>query len=527
MGLAFRSAGARRDGPEDHWEQRLEAMWPWVADWRLLQWWPLFALALINAVQDLIAVISFCFWIRSGQDVPAGLAYSLEGVVIAKWVLVIVLVVWLIYRVFTSDASAGRVRFIASALKKQRFSLVIVALLAVIAIGRGTDVLEQFPDVERAWLTWPPSLGWLHLALAVAAQLLLAALLIRLGAMRVQRARDTSTPGDFRKGPSYWPWVLILLAVPALALVLWSVSWADVSWWRVAAVPIVLGVVAIASCITQWAGRTRSAATAAQAAKITTAAQAEEMQRALDENQDAVRTAGDVLAVAVVAVTGLGLVRSFTGAAMVVGSPYNWFFMLAVAVGFAVAALPWPVVRKWNFLERRAASFDRKYDSTGRPGLSPRQADGGEASCGEAGAGEASSGEAGAGEAGSGGAGSRENVGGEASGGGTGSDSRQRSPSVLLAALAAPFLVGGRSADLPAAMGHALAGRASHHGDRARHAGRRSRRAGVPGPEPQAAARFYAAAPQGHTGHHPDPDHRAVRRGAGHSVEAARDPVPA
>src|SRR6266516_2439827 len=314
VGLAFRSAAARRDGSEDHWEQRLEARRPWVAGWRLLQWWPLFALALINVIQDIIAVTSFCFWIRRQQNVPSGLAYSLEGAVIAKWVLVIVLVIWLIYRVFTSSASAGRARLIASALKKQRFSLVIVALLAVIAIGRGTDVLEQFPDVERAWLTWPPSLGWLHLAFAVAAQLLLAALLVRLSAMRVQRARDASTPGDFRNKPSYRPWLLILLAVPTLALVLWSVGWAAVSWRRVAAVPIVLGVVAIASCITQRAGRTRPAATAAQA---------REVKGAPAENEDAVRTAGDVLAVAVIAVTGLGLVRSFTGAAMVVGSPYN------------------------------------------------------------------------------------------------------------------------------------------------------------------------------------------------------------
>jgi hypothetical protein len=159
LGLAFRSAPARDGEPRPSGLPRL------VRGWRLLAWWPLYALALANLIQDIIAVTAFCVWIRQHRPVPAGLAWALEAAVIAKWILVIVLAAWLIYRVFTSDASPRRARQITVALKKQRFSLVIVALLAVIATGRGSDVLEQFPDVQRAWVTWPPSLGWLHLAL--------------------------------------------------------------------------------------------------------------------------------------------------------------------------------------------------------------------------------------------------------------------------------------------------------------------------------------------------------------------------
>ena len=336
LGLAFRSPAAGG------------------GSWRMLRWWPLFALALVNLIQDVIAVTAFCVWIRQHRRVPAALAFSLEGAVIATWVLVIVLAVWLIYRVFTSDVSPGRAGLVATALKKQRFSLVVVALLAVIAIGRGTDVLEQFPDVQRAWLTWPPSLGWLHLAFAVAAQALLALLLVLLGAMRVQRARDTSTLGDLRDEPSYLPWLLVALAAPALALVLWSTDWAAVSWLRVAAIPAVLLAVAGASAVTHWAGWTRPAATAAQAGEAGGAAA---------RTEDAVRTAGDLLAVAVVAVTGLGLVRSFTAAAMVVGRPYSWAFVAAVAIGFAVAALPWIVAR--GRLQKFAKRFDSSYRSTG------------------------------------------------------------------------------------------------------------------------------------------------------------------
>ena len=350
LGLAFRSA------PAWHGERPSSAVVRLARRWRLLAWWPLYALALVNLIQDVIAVTVFCVWIRQHRLVPVGLAWVLEAAVIAKWILAVVLAAWLIYRVFTSDASARRAGQITVALKKQRFSLVIVALLAVIAIGRGTDVLEQFPDVQRAWITWPPSLGWLHLAFAVAAQVLLALLLVLLSAMRVQRTRDTSTPGDLRDEPSYWVWLLIAAAVPALALVLWLTDTAAVSWHRVIAVPAVLGAVVVASLITHFAGRTRSAATDAQAGQG-------EGDGAAAETEDAVRTTGDLLAIAAVAVTGLGLVRSFTAAAMVVGRPYSWAFAVAVAVGFAVAALPWVVARGW--VERYAQRFDRAYHSTG------------------------------------------------------------------------------------------------------------------------------------------------------------------
>ena len=469
LGLALRSAAAGDGEPAAPWAERL------ARSWRLRQWWPLYALAAVNLIQDIIAVTAFCVWIRQHRLVPAGLAWALEAAVIVKWVLVAVLVIWLIYRVFTSAATPGRASLISTALKKQRFSLVIVALLAVIAVGLGTDVLEQFPDVQRAWLTWPPSLGWLHLAFAVAAQLLLATLLVLLSAMRVQRARDASTPGDLRDEPSYLPWLVIAVAVPVLAVMLWFTDTAAVSWHRVAAVPIVLGAVVVASLLTHIAGQTRPAATAAQAGEADDSAAA--------QTESAARTTGDVLAVAAVAVTGLGLVRSFTSAAMVVGRPYSWAFMVAVAVGFAVAAVPWTVARGW--LEKFAKRFDETYHSTGwdRTQAGRRQRD----------------------------------------------RRRWRRPVALAAAGGArsPLHRRGRAADLRPARGHALAGRAGHHGDRARHAGRRAGRAGVPGAEQQAGARVHAAAAQDHAGHHPDPDRRADRRRAGHGLDPARHPSPA
>ncbi|MBO0786067.1 MAG: hypothetical protein J2P33_08330, partial [Actinobacteria bacterium] len=116
------------------------------------------------------------------------------------------------------------------------------------------------------------------------------------------------------------------------------------------------------------------------------------------EGVGAARTAGDMLAVAVIAVTGLGLVRSFTAAALVAGHPYSWAFAAAVAVGFAVTVLPWLTAR--GPLQDLAAYFDRRYHSTGwqrtRNGISPRR---------------------------------------------TGTTDERRSPSLLLAIFAAPFVI--------------------------------------------------------------------------------------
>jgi hypothetical protein len=414
LGLALRSAAGADAAEASRW-RRL------VARWRLRRWWPLFALALVNLIQDAIAVTGFCVWIRQHRQVPGGLAIALEAVVIAKWALAVVLVAWLTYRVAVSSRSRDRARLIVGALKKQRFSLVIVALLAVIAIGRGTDALEQFPDVQRAWLTWPPSLGWLHLAVAVTAQVLLAIALVLLSAMRVQRAVDARVPGDGRDVHSYLPWLVTSAAVPAAALVLWLTGTAAVSWRRVIAVPAVLGVVAIISGAVQLAARKNAAARAA----ITSSprpAQARAAAAAAAESRevDAARTAGDMLAVGAIAVTGLGLVRSFTGAAMVVGPPYSWAFAAAVAAGFAVAVLSWVMTRGW--LQWLAWYFYRTYHSTGsnrvREGLSPRRT-------------AAAGGHDGDGHDGDG----HDGDGHDGDGGGL------RSPSRLLAVFAAPFII--------------------------------------------------------------------------------------
>jgi hypothetical protein len=317
----------------------------------LRRWWPLAVLAAANLVQGLLSVAAFAGWIRLHRDVPAALIVCLQVAVTVKWLLVIVFLAVAAYRLADNPDVREQLALIAQALKKQRFSVVIVALLTVIAIAKGNDVLEQMPDVQRAWITWPPSLGWAHLAFAVTAQCMLAILLALLGALRAQHAHDAITPGDRRDKHTYRPWLLITITVPAIALIARYTGIATVSWYNVIPIPALAALVIIAS----WLSRN-----VARDANPEVPAGADQQER----YDAAVRTAGNLLAVAVIAVTGLGLVRSFTAAAMVIGRPYSWAFGVAVAVGFAVATLSWAAAR--GPVRYLADRFAMTYHSTGR-----------------------------------------------------------------------------------------------------------------------------------------------------------------
>jgi hypothetical protein len=359
------------------WQPGIEASLP---EW-LRRWWLLAVLAAVNLAQAILSMAEFAGWIRVHRYVPVPLIACVQVAVVAKWVLVILLAAVVAYRVADREDVKDQLTLIARALKKQRFSVVIVALLALIAIGKGTDVLEQMPDVQRTWLTWPPSLGWTHLAFAVLAQGLLAVLLALLGVLRTQHSSERE---DMRDAYVWWPWLLLALAVPAIALIVRYTGVARVSWYNVIPIPALAALAVIAS----WFYEKMSARPENASARTTTTSgdergpvaapaavpSAEGASGASQERQErfevTVATTGNMLAVAVIAVTGLGLVRSFTSAAMVVGRPYSWAFWIAVAAGFAVATLSWIAAREPA--QDLADRFRKRYHSTGSNRQRPR-----------------------------------------------------------------------------------------------------------------------------------------------------------
>ena len=192
---------------------------------------------------------------------------------------------------------------------------------------------------------------------------------------------------DNRRDPRYLPWIVLPAVLAGLALVLWLTGGAEVGWWRLAVAVGVPVLIAAVSKAIAWfyrrrrrSGRSREAsrrqgpcggARTSEASAPSEPGDLPSPIRAPDrdgmpslghrprrgrnvraaapqpERVASVRTAGDALAVAVVAVTGLGLVRSFTAPALpgvgrdtaVSGIGVG----PAVAIGIVVATVSWPL----------------------------------------------------------------------------------------------------------------------------------------------------------------------------------------
>ena len=138
-------------------------------------WWLLWALIAADLAEDAIAAVAF-FGLTDQRHPVYALAVALHVATMLKWLAALALLVRVAYRAWDSKRARRAIRYLFSALWEQRFSVVVVIFLAVVAAGSGADVLEQMPDVQRSWLTWPPGMGWVHAAVAVTAQLLLALL---------------------------------------------------------------------------------------------------------------------------------------------------------------------------------------------------------------------------------------------------------------------------------------------------------------------------------------------------------------
>ena len=325
-------------------------------------------LVVADFVEDVLAALAFAR-IRQHHGPNPVLTDSLHVFTVIKWLATLILLVRLLFWAWDNARDAIGRLFLA--LWEQRFSVIIVAFLAVLATGRGSDVLEQMPDVQRSWLT-APGMGWIHAGVSVIAQLLLAALLLSLGRMCRRRAAEESSGQDSRDPPGYWPWILApaalaVLAVLALAAAALGIAHVTEFDWGRLGVAIGVPVLVVVSSafieygvipkILRWpviaairrrfsshdrvpaAGpRPGSGGEADEACKACEACKARIARKV---PVTATTTAGDALAVAVIAVTGLGLVRSFTAPAILARDGYAVASWVAVGIGIASATCIW------------------------------------------------------------------------------------------------------------------------------------------------------------------------------------------
>jgi uncharacterized membrane protein len=316
-------------------------------------------LIVADVVEDVLAALAFTR-IRQHHGPNPVLTDFLHVFTVIKWLATLILLVRLVFWAWDNARDAIGRLFLA--LWEQRFSVIVVAFLAVLATGRGSDVLEQMPDVQRSWLT-APGMGWIHAGVSVIAQLLLAALLLSLGRMCRRRAAEESSGDESRDSPGYWPWILaptalaVLAVLALLAAALGIAHVTEFDWGRLGVAIGVPVLVVISSAIIEhgvipkilrWPVIAAIRRRFSRRDRVPVAGpgpgsggEARQSLIARRMSVTATTTAGDALAVAVIAVTGLGLVRSFTAPAILARDGYAVASWVAVGIGIASATCIW------------------------------------------------------------------------------------------------------------------------------------------------------------------------------------------
>ncbi|HEX6932384.1 MAG TPA: hypothetical protein VF162_09595 [Streptosporangiaceae bacterium] len=312
------------------------------------------------AVEAMVGAV--CLLVRPHGAALTVLAWVLHLSTIVAWVLATILLTWVAYRVHASrqlykarvhqrapedDLSDetgiyADLRRLWNALEVQRFSLVVVVLLALIAIGPPlSDTLEQLPDVQRAWLNAGSLTGLQQMSVALVTELLIAYLLFRLGRMRKRRAdvkfaRTQQAPGEAAKRQLHLPWLIIPAVVGLLAWLLRATDLAHVSWPRLFAFAGTILLIYMTSAVLdlRWGDRISRGRNLPPPEYVIS---------------DAARVAGDALAFAVLAVTPIGLVRSLTAEVLAVPDP-GWepvaTFWVAMLAALALPLAGPPALRR-------------------------------------------------------------------------------------------------------------------------------------------------------------------------------------
>ena len=249
---------------------------------------------------------------RTGApDVPDVLSWAVALLAFGKWLL---LVLAAVLAATSPDIRSwwwrGLVR-VWHALYFQRLSLVVLSLVAALTLVSGPNIRDQFPDVQRGWVSdcsaplGGDCRGAVHALAALAIAVLVTAGLVLLGRQRAERASTaSSTPYRQRPEPVLTAWWAVPAVTLLLALGLGPLGLDVVGVGAPALVFIALPLVllGVSWCVERFSSGDGEEAPW-QGASPTRAAD--------------VRRAGDALALALPVVLLLALVRAYTSLAAV------------------------------------------------------------------------------------------------------------------------------------------------------------------------------------------------------------------
>ncbi len=227
-----------------------------------------------------------------------------------------------------------------TAVYTQRFSLLFVTLAGLLSLTPGAEILDQLPDVERAWVDPGKSSElWWGASVGVACALLFFAL----GRLRsdhiLTRLRD---PKREIENSNLKIWVGFALFFLLLGVAGQLLGWGPMLWDRFRWFGGVTFGIWLISRTLRWLNeQSKFAWWSAHSHCLKPKAKMQATAR------DVILTVlvGDVAAVAILAIGGLGVVRSFTApvalAALVPG-PESGYQVLALVVGVIVSLAVWP-----------------------------------------------------------------------------------------------------------------------------------------------------------------------------------------
>lgn len=214
----------------------------------------------------------------------------------------------------------GPVGRVVRALYTHRFSLLVVVPFGALGLASGSDILDQFPDVQRQWVDDRPAL---RVTVATVLNVVVAAVVWFVGRQRSHHVHRRVPPSTAPyRAPALWPWAFTAAVIGiggAVSRWAFGLDVIGLRFWIALAVPAAVWVVSV---VLRWVDDHRGQESPWSGPRSPVTRRQAETTLAV----------GDVLALLVLALPALGLVRAFVAPVALGNAGWNLAFLLFGAV---------------------------------------------------------------------------------------------------------------------------------------------------------------------------------------------------